>query len=118
MNLQGWIAIVLLAWFPVAFAWSAARTGRSGGIEDRCGLLTGIGTAAIGLAIGRALVPWDVVSPALWAVAVAVAVWGGITAARSWTQLPTVAAARPRLRLATTALGLALSGAVVAALAG
>lgn len=117
MTLQGWIAIALLAWFPVAFAWSAARTERSGGIEDRCGLLTGVGTATIGLAIGRVLVPWDVVSPALWGAAAAVTVWGGITAARRWAQLPTVASARPRLRLASTVLGLALSGAVVAALA-
>ena len=65
MSLQGWIGIVMLLWFPAAFAWAAYRTGRRGGLQDRCQLLTGVATAAIGLAIGRGFVPWDAVSPAL-----------------------------------------------------
>lgn len=116
MNLQGWIAITLLIWFPVAFAWAAARAGRPGGRQDRCRLLAGIGTAALGLAFGRALVPWDVVSPALWGVAAAIATWGAITAGLVWSRLPTVEGKRRRLRLIATGLELALSIAVVAVL--
>lgn len=116
MNLQGWIGLVVLIWFPAAFAWAAARVGRRGGLPDRCRLLTGAATAAIGLALGHALVPWDVVAPALWGVAAAITAWGVITAALAWPQLPAVHGARPRLRLTSTGFELALSAVVVVAL--
>lgn len=116
MNLQGWIGIAGLICFPAAFAWAAARTGRRGGLPDRCRLLTGAATAAFGLVLGRAVVPWDVVAPALWGAAAAVTAWGAITAALVWPRLPAVHGARPRLRLAGTGLELALSIAVVVAL--
>lgn len=116
MNLQGWIAIVVLISFPAAFAWAAARVGRRGGLPDRCRLLTGAATAALGLALGHALAPWDVVTPALWAVAAAVAAWGAITAALVWPRLPAVHGNRPGLRLTSTGLELALCTAAVVAL--
>lgn len=113
MNLPGWMGIIVLIWFPAAFAWSAGRAGRRGGLPDRCRLLTGVATALLGLAIGRAWVPWDVVSPAVWGVAAAITAWGAITAALVWPRLPAVKGTRPRLRLTTTGLEVALTVALV-----
>lgn len=79
-------------------------------------LLTGMGKAAIGLAIGRALVPWHFVPPALWGAAAAITAWAAITAVRAWPQLPTVVGRRPRLRRVTSGLALGLGAALVAIL--
>lgn len=116
MSVQGWIGIALLLWFPLSFARAAARAGRPGGAKDRRALMTSGGGAAVGLAVGLAWGPWDVVPPALWGAGAAVTAWGLITAARAWPQLPTVLGSRPRLRLAASGVGLALSVLVVAVL--
>lgn len=116
MNLAGWMGLVVLVWFPAAFAWAAVRAGRRGGLQDRCQLLTGAVTAAIGLAFGRVFVPWDIVWPALWGLSAVIAAWGVVTAVQVWPRLPNIASARPRLRLISTVLGLALGIAGVAAL--
>lgn len=117
MTPQGWVGLAVLLWFPAAFAFSAARVQRSAGLRDRCHVLSGAGSALLGLAIGRVLVPWDAIPPLVWGVAAAVAGWGAVTATLAWPRLPITAGRRPRLRLTSTAVGLAVTAAVVALLA-
>lgn len=114
MSGPGWIAIGLLVGLPVVFAWTAARAGRPRAAADRCQVLAAGGSAAVGLVLGRAFVPWVIVPPLLWGAAFALAAWGAVTAALAWPRLLTAATRRPRLRLLSTGLGLAVNAAVVA----
>lgn len=113
MTLQGRIVVALLLGLPAVFARTAARAGHPKGPRDRCALLTRVGGSAVALAIGRALVPWDLVPPALWGAAAAITAWAVITAVRAWPQMPTVVGRRPRLRRVTSGLGLGLGAALV-----
>src|SRR5699024_1940847 len=78
--------------------------GERGTHRDRRSMVTGVAEAGLGLGIGHALVPWDLVSPAVWAVPAAVTAWGVIAVARSWPVLPMVVGTRPRLRIAGAVL--------------
>lgn len=114
MNVQGWICLALLLWFPMAFTFAASRTGGRGGYHDRRSVVTGFAEAALGLGIGHAIVPWDVIPPAVWAVPATITACGAVVVVRVWPTLPVVVGARPRLRLVGTALGVAFCAVVVA----
>lgn len=116
MTVLDWLFVAVPFWFAVSFAWTTAAARRPQGKVDRCALLSGLAMAAVGLAFGRALGPWDTVPPALWGVAVAITAWGVLTAIQVWPRVPAVRGTRHRLRLASTGLGLVFSAALVALL--
>lgn len=118
MNVQGWVAIALMLWFPFAFCLAATSAGKRGGCPDRRSMVTGFAEAGLGLGIGHALVPWDIVPPTLWAVPATVTAWGVIAAARNWPTLPTIVGSRPWLRIAGAVLWAAVCGALVVSLTG
>jgi O-antigen/teichoic acid export membrane protein len=111
-----WIDVAIVAvvlWFPLAFAVSSVRaaTGSDGTVwvlRERAEVVTSAADCAAVLIIGRALGPWDALTPAVWGLALATALFALILAAWTWPALPLLRpGSRPARRWASVALELA-----------
>ena len=81
-------------WFPIAFVLGVARHGRKGGVEDRRQVLDGLLLALFGVLAAYLWLPWDVVPRLLWALPVALTVYGVVLAVPLWRELPWLSGSR------------------------
>jgi hypothetical protein len=110
----GIVAVVL--WFPLAFAVSGIRawSGSEGTfwqLRDRVDVVTGAAECAGVLAIGGALGPWHLVPPAVWGLALWLALIGLLAGVLAGSALP---AYRPGARPWSRRLALVLDVAAAA----